>query len=180
VSKYNRAKRIFTEFGYSGPETFQLQEYPGGSPVGDQTSFMVKFGSDVDSATQFSVVVLHQIYGLDNSTRLIFFVTAFHIRDYILKTNAVPKDIVNQFLQDVDLKDCRDLCDKGKHLRLTQRTDPSVAILEGTLGGAPLGAVVMGGDDVWMLFSGNREVDIKWLAERVLEKWERFFATNGL
>lgn len=109
-----------------------------------------------------------------------FFVTAFHIRDYILKTNAVPKDIVNQFLQDVDLKDCRDLCDKGKHLRLTQRADPSVGIWEGTLGGAPLGAVVMGGDDAWMLFSGNREVDIKWLAERVLSKWEQFFAANGL
>lgn len=109
-----------------------------------------------------------------------FFVTAFHIRDYIIKTDAVPKEIVFQFLQDIDLKDCRDLCDKGKHLKLTQRTDPSVDIWEGTLGGAPVGAIAIGGDDAWMLFSGSREVDIKWLAERVLKKWEHFFVTNGL
>jgi len=66
----NKAKRVFKEFGYSGPETYQLQEYPGGPPAGEQTSFMVKFGSDIDRATQFSVVVLYQVYGLDESTRL--------------------------------------------------------------------------------------------------------------
>ena len=66
----DKAKRVFTEFGYSGPETYQLQEYPGGPPAGEQTSFMVKFGSDVDQATQFSVAVLYQIFGLNDSTRL--------------------------------------------------------------------------------------------------------------
>lgn len=66
----DKAKKVFAEFGYTGPETYQLQEYPGGPQAGEHTSFMVKFGSDIDRAAQFTVVVLHQIYRLDDSSRL--------------------------------------------------------------------------------------------------------------
>jgi hypothetical protein len=58
-----------------------------------------------------------------------FFVTAYHVQDYVQKTNSVPPAPLDAFLQDQDLKDCRDLCDKGKHLTLTKRDDPTTSSL---------------------------------------------------
>ncbi|NOT20633.1 MAG: hypothetical protein HOP24_10265 [Sideroxydans sp.] len=109
-----------------------------------------------------------------------FVVTAYHISDYIRKTGAVAQVALDTFLQDQDIKDCRDLCDKGKHLTLTKRSDPITHVWSGCFGGAPFGVLPFGGGDKWVLFTGDREVDIKWLAERVLTKWELFFATHGL
>jgi len=109
-----------------------------------------------------------------------FFVTAHHIRDYISKTKAVEQATLDAFVSDQDIKDCRDLCDKGKHLNLTKRDDPRTHVWSGCVGGAPLGVMPLGGGDVWVLFSGRREVDVKRLAQRVLEKWDRFFEENKL
>lgn len=121
---------------------------------------------------------LRERFDIDNVFN--FFVTANHIRDYIQKTEAVEKAIIDAFLQDQDMKDCRDLCDKGKHLTLTKRTDPSTGIWSGCIGGAPIGELPIGGEDQWVLFSGDREIDVEWLADRVLAKWEAFFSTHGL
>ena len=109
-----------------------------------------------------------------------FFVTAYHISDYIRKTDAVAQVVIDTFLQDQDIKDCRDLCDKGKHLALTQRADPTTQVWSGCIGGAPIGVLPIGGEDKWVLITDDREVDVKWLADRALTKWEEFFATNGL
>jgi hypothetical protein len=109
-----------------------------------------------------------------------FFVTANHLRDYIQKAAAVSPTTLEAFLKDSDLKDCRDLCDKGKHLTLTKREDPSTNTMSGCLGGAPLGAMALGSGTTWLLSSGGRSVDVQWLANRVLEKWDGFFTSNGL
>lgn len=109
-----------------------------------------------------------------------FFVTAYHISDYIRKTNVVSQTVIDTFLQDQDIKYCRDLCDKGKHLTLTKRPDPATQIWSGCLGGAPLGALPLGGGNKWVLVTADREVDIEQLAEQVLLKWEEFFTTHGI
>lgn len=109
-----------------------------------------------------------------------FFVTANHIRDYIQKTRTVPPLTLDAFLQDPDLKDCRDLCDKGKHLALTRRDDPTTVTMSGGYGDAPYGAMPYGGGTVWLLNTGNRSVDVQSLANRVLVKWDAFFVDNGL
>lgn len=70
-----------------------------------------------------------------------FFVTAYHIRDYILKTSAVPQVDLEIFLKDPELQACRDLCDKGKHLKLKNRPDPNTIIWNSTIGGAPIGVL---------------------------------------
>jgi hypothetical protein len=109
-----------------------------------------------------------------------FFVTANHIRDYIEKTGSVSQAAVEAFFSDQDMKDCRDLCDKAKHLRLTKRPDPVTHQWSGAIGGAPIGVLPIGGGGRWELWSNDREVDIEWLASRVLQKWEEFFAAHGL
>ncbi|MDO9032245.1 MAG: hypothetical protein Q7V09_17610 [Hydrogenophaga sp.] len=109
-----------------------------------------------------------------------FFVTANHIRDYVEQSKAVRQAKVDLLFQDQDLKDCRDLCDKAKHLRLTKRADPMTHKWSGEIGGAPIGVLPIGADGEWELWSGDRTVQIAPLATRVLAKWEQFFENNGL
>jgi hypothetical protein len=111
-----------------------------------------------------------------------FFVSAYHISDYIKKSNAVPQAVIDAFLSDTDIQACHDLCDKGKHMRLTKpgRHDPQTVIWNGCFGGAPFGVLPFGGGDKWVVFVGNKQFDVEWLAQRVLEKWEAFFVQHGL
>lgn len=109
-----------------------------------------------------------------------FFVTAYHVSDYIRKTGVVAQVVLETFLQDQDIKDCRDLCDKGKHLALSKRPNPTTHVWSGCINGAPINALPINGGDKWVLFTGDRTVDVEWLAERVLRKWETFFAAHNL
>jgi hypothetical protein len=51
---------------------------------------------------------------------------------------------------------------------------------DGTLGGAPLGELPLGGGDKWVLSSGDRKIDVEWLAERIVTKWRVFLDQHGL
>ena len=48
-----------------------------------------------------------------------FFTTAYHIQDYLKNGNYLSQSEVDKFFNDQDLKDCRDICHKGKHLKVT-------------------------------------------------------------
>lgn len=109
-----------------------------------------------------------------------FFVTAYHIRDYILKNCPSKQAVLERFLKDSDLKACHDLCDKGKHLKLTSRPDPVVHTWQGFLGGAPMGILPMGSIGQRVIMIDSQDIEIKALSDRVLKKWENFFATHGL
>jgi hypothetical protein len=109
-----------------------------------------------------------------------FFVTAYHIRDYIIETKAVRQVYLERFLKDQDLKDCHDLCDKAKHLVLKKRPNPSAHIWSGEFGGAPLGVLPFGGDGEWVLSIDGRDVDVELLADRVMRKWDIFFSEYDL
>jgi len=109
-----------------------------------------------------------------------FFVTAYHVFDYVEKTKAVEQSILDKFRADQDMRDCRDLCDKAKHLRLTKRSNPITDRWSGTLNGAPLNSVPLNGDGDWELWSGGRKVDIRSLARRVMQKWDAFFLLHGV
>ncbi len=65
-----KAKAVFTDLGYPGPEAYQTQDYPGGPPAGEQVSYIVKFEQDVDKATELVLAVLHRVYGLDENSKL--------------------------------------------------------------------------------------------------------------
>ena len=109
-----------------------------------------------------------------------FFVTVNHIADYVKITGAASEATLDVFRSDQDIKDCRDLCDVAKHLRLTHRPDPATHRWSGAIGCAPMGVLPLGVDGRWELWSGDREVDIEDLVSRTLLKWEDFFVTNGI
>jgi len=121
---------------------------------------------------------LHANFNIDNVFN--YFITANHIRDYVMKTESVKQVIMDSFFTDQDMKDCGDLCNKAKHLKLTKRPDPQTHKWSGCLGGAPIGVLPIGGDGEWELWSNDRLVNIELLAERVLIKWREFFDIHGL
>lgn len=111
-----------------------------------------------------------------------FFVTAYHIKDYIQHNGSVSHMTWETFLKDQDMQDCHNLCDKGKHLILTQknRSNPATHMISGCYGGTPFGTIPWGGCGKWVLITNGREVDVESLAKRVLEKWDVFFEEHGL
>ncbi len=122
---------------------------------------------------------LTECFNIDNVFN--FFVTAYHICDYIQVENAIPQVVLDTFLKDQDMQDCRDLCNKGKHLVLKrQRVNPGTRIWTGCLNGAPMNTLPLGGGRKWVLFTSGREVEVKSLAKRVLDKWDVFFTDHGL
>lgn len=122
------------------------------------------------------------IQSLDIDNIFNFFVTVYHIKDYVEKSGSVLQADLDLFLSDKSIKACRDLCDKGKHMRLTQkgRNDPSTVAYSGTLSGAPLGSLVLSGGDKWLVFCGSDEFDIELLANDAIKKWDSFFQRHGL
>jgi hypothetical protein len=116
-----------------------------------------------------------------------FFVTAYHIIDYVRKAEAVPQHFIDTFAADQDIKDCRDACDKGKHLKLTKpgRVDPDMDPQHGAAFAADAFATEAWSRDAWnmgerALLSEDRVVPVEALADRVMKKWDTFFAEHGL
>lgn len=111
-----------------------------------------------------------------------FYVTAYHIQDYVRKTNPSRIFELEKFLAQQDLKDCQDLCDKGKHLKLTKksRPDPQAIVYDNVLSGnTPLGAMKFDGGSEWMLItSDGRHVDVISLAFAVVNHWNAFLSTD--
>ena len=87
---------------------------------------------------------------------------------------------MDNFFTDQDMKDCRDLCDKAKHLRLTKRPDPMthkwVVVLEVPQLELFL-LVEMANGSCGVI---AEQSILKKLADRVLEKWKDFFERHQL
>lgn len=111
-----------------------------------------------------------------------FYITAYHIQDYVRKTNPSRIYELEKFLAHQDLKDCQDLCDKGKHLKLTKknRSDPQALVYDHTLSGnTPLGALKFDEGPEWMLItSDGRHINAISLALAVVNHWSAFLDTS--
>jgi hypothetical protein len=140
--------------------------------------FELRTARDIFAKAEREFKRLQSEFSIDNIFN--FFVTAYHIQDYVRISSTVPQHILDTFLSDTDLRDCHNLCNKGKHLRLTHRTDPRTRIYSGAINGAPLNTLPINGGDKWVLITDSREVDVEWLAERVIGKWRGFLDQNNI
>jgi hypothetical protein len=111
-----------------------------------------------------------------------FFVSAYHIQDYIRQNRPGLTNALKEFIKDQDFKDTRNICDKGKHMLLQTRHQPITTRRRiGAINTAPLNTLpINASKDEWTLLTGNRTVDVLRLAERVLSKWDAFFTAQGL
>jgi hypothetical protein len=115
-----------------------------------------------------------------------FFVTAYHIRDYVENQSKALRDaIFKEFNEDKDFRMCRYICEKGKHMELTHERWKDYQFntqhnLGGLLDGAPLDAVYLDANESYRLVADGKEIEVIALGQQILQKWERFFKANGI
>jgi len=114
---------------------------------------------------------MEKSFNIDNVFN--FFVTAYHIQDYLKKTKAVNPKQLDEFLARPQIKMSRDVCDKAKHLTLTykNRTDPGAEIVSSDWSAS---------GEIWILTFGRKSVSAKMLATNTIDLWNEFFEQNNI
>lgn len=112
-----------------------------------------------------------------------FFVTAYHIQDYIKSAKAAPAADCKNLLATPDFEMCRFLCNKGKHLKLDDKSIKHQDASTHRRGGAAFGAsafntVAFNAGPSTVFTVDGQVVDIHALAKRLIEAWEAFFAAH--
>lgn len=112
-----------------------------------------------------------------------FFVTAYHVQDYLRSEAPGGAKDIDVLLADPDLIVCRSICNQGKHLRVDRRANPvgeKVSGRSGVLGVGVIGQMVLGAGIVWDLTYDGVSHDPIVLAQRVIAKLEDFFVSHGI
>lgn len=110
-----------------------------------------------------------------------FFVTAYHVQDY-LRAEA-PKSDIDVLLTDPDFVVCRSICNQGKHLRVDRNASPVGAKMSGrsgVMGIGMVGQMMVGAGILWVLTYDGTFHDPIALAGRVLAKLEKFFIAHSI
>jgi hypothetical protein len=111
-----------------------------------------------------------------------FFVTAYHVQDYLRGEAPDRARDVDALLEDPDLMLCRSICNQGKHLKVDRRAIPvreKLSTHSGIVGIGIVGEMVVGAI-LWDLTYDGISLDPIALAERVLAKLEKFFVAHGI
>ena len=119
----------------------------------------------------------------DTSTDTIFnfFVTTYHVVDYVKALGTVSDSAIGQLYADADFKLCQFLCNKGKHIKLWNGEPYETKHQAGgNLGTFVLGLDPLGGWEKFVVLDGSQEVNVIQLGARLIDKWEAFFATHGI
>ena len=120
------------------------------------------------------------VVDLDIDNVFNFFVTAYHVCDYVRVCHPHLQSAVNALVSDRDIADCRALCANAKHLRVTKLLQPSSRVVPHDASADELGQTAAGTADTWQIEVGSRRVDVRELAKRVMDKLEAFFLKHSL
>ena len=116
-----------------------------------------------------------------------FFVTAYHVGDYLRADNQVAPDEIKALLNEPDMQRCAHVCNQGKHAVLTQREfknrpSPVAAVESGAIGMSAINShAINGAPPISLYYPDTQErVDILPLADRVMDRLAQFFADHKL
>jgi hypothetical protein len=113
-----------------------------------------------------------------------FFVTAYHVMDYVKAQGKARQDAIEKMYDDEDFQMCNYLCNKGKHLKLTKLTkgDPFQTrhSFGAVYGKAMYNEVTYNEKESYSLIAGRKKIDVTKIGQRLLKKWEQFFTDNGI
>jgi len=112
-----------------------------------------------------------------------YFVTAYHVSDYLLVSSPATRTAVLALYADPDFLACKAICNQGKHLRVDRKARPASQELSGRsglIGVGMVGAMMVGAGEEWDLTYDGVPVDPLDLGERVLSKLAAFFVAHGL
>ncbi|HDR8918815.1 hypothetical protein L0Z31_09305 [Burkholderia vietnamiensis] len=109
-----------------------------------------------------------------------FFVTAYHVTDY-LKGEIAEADR-HALRQEPDLLLCADVANKAKHMKLEfKRPDPATDHNSGAIGGAAINAVAINDDgERWVSWPDGTRLEMVAFGKNILQRLERFLADHGL
>lgn len=143
-----------------------------------QSFFELKTPRDMLKKAERELIRLQADFSIDNIFN--FFVTAYHVRDYVEEARKVSTRDLDSFFSDPDLQACQALCNKGKHMRLSGHPNAMTDIASGGYGCHSFGEAAFGEGDIRRLFYADRAVDVRSLPARVIQKWDQFLLKNGL
>ena len=111
---------------------------------------------------------------------LSFFITAYHLRDWLLRSGKVPQGALDAlFRSNDDLWLCADLANIAKHYDLTDppRREWQISIARKYVG---KGRGWFGDDAVLVALSQGRHYDLRDLVASCERTWTAFLTTNDL
>jgi hypothetical protein len=107
-----------------------------------------------------------------------FFVTAYHIVDYL--DGRLAKPDIDAIKAEPLIKECYDACNKAKHMQLT-RNRPDVATPTRhhvSIGGPPSPANES--LERWIVWQNGDYHEVKSFARSVIAKWEELFVKHRI
>lgn len=111
-----------------------------------------------------------------------FFVTAYHVVDYVKALNTVPTDDIKALYEEPDFRKCRYICNRSKHRTLGEGDDEFITYQRpsAALGEFILGESVLGLGRAYFIIDETEQVDVLDLAQRIIDLWEAFFNTHSI
>ena len=107
---------------------------------------------------------------LNPDTIFNFFVTTYHVMDYVKTATRVPSpSAIKDMYDDEDFKMCQFVCNQGKHSILRTVT-PYSAFADGP----------SGGDVIYEIVDGSNRAAVLHLGDKLIAKWEKFFLDNAI
>ena len=100
-----------------------------------------------------------------------FFVTIYHVKDYILVQRLANKQSIEKIFEDNDFQICELICNKGKHLGVNRNATQSFQAHADTY---------FGNDVIYEAICDGKKIEVVELGKRLIEKWETFFKENGI
>jgi hypothetical protein len=113
---------------------------------------------------------------LTTDTVFNFFVTAYHVMDYVKAQGKARKIEIDKMYADSDFEMGNFICNKGKHIQLKKGDPYKTKYKPGaTLGRANLGEIEFGAAESYVIVEGTVEVNVLDLSERLIAKWDARF-----
>ena len=110
-----------------------------------------------------------------------FFVTVYHVMDYVKAQGNARQDAIEKMYDDEDFRMCNYLCNKGKHLKLEKGDEFQTRHSVGAVfGKAMFNEVMFNEGESYSLIADGQKIDVTELGHRLLKKWEQLFAYNGI
>ncbi|HDR9018052.1 TPA: hypothetical protein QDB15_004851 [Burkholderia vietnamiensis] len=108
-----------------------------------------------------------------------FFVTAYHVTDY-LKGEVAEADR-HALRREPDVLLCADVANKAKHMKLEFRPDPATDHDSGAIGGAAINAVAINDDgERWVSWPDGTRLEMVTFGKSVLRRIEQFLTDHGI
>lgn len=109
-----------------------------------------------------------------------FFVTAHSVTDYLKGT--VAESDRSALLAEQEIKLCRDVSNKAKHMKLERaRPDPATHHESGAIGGAAINAVgINSRGERWVSWPDGTRLEVLTFGKSVLRRLEQFLTDQGI